>query len=676
MAVAQGDVPMRRTPAVLALLVLATLAWPGGVAAHARLTASDPAKGATLGSAPTKVTLTFTEAPDVRLTSIKVLDSAGTNHTSGSVVAAPGDELSVSVPLDALPNGGYTVSWRAVSAVDGHISAGSFVFGVGEPPPTSGPAEPAQPANLSGSPSAIGARWILYIGLIVLFGAAWMAVAVARKPSGSLLGMAAVGWLLTAIGTAAVVAVQWIEADAPISTLLTTSLGIAALARAISLVVVGLALVGLALVPSLAGARGWAVTALAAAAAIAVDVVLGHAAAGPSWLLQIAAQAAHAIAAAAWIGGLAGLLVLIRTAAPEDRIVLARRFSRWASVMLAVVAVTGAVRAFAEIGTLDNLVSTDFGRTVLGKTFLLVFLAGLGAFNHWVTIRSVERVRRWLGRVGAAEAGVALVIVGLSAMLVNQSPPISGGAAGPGASPAPVVQPLIVNGSDFGTSVKARLVVTNGAPGTNTFDLTVSDYDTGAPLDAAAATLRFQAASVTGVAPSRLDLTRAAEGPFQGAGDQLSIDGIWTVTATVTLPGGAVDVPFVVPTVIPAQAVSTIVSEGLPTIYVVDAGAEGTAQVYLDPGRGSDPDQLHVTLFDTDGNERPATEFTVATFGTDGVGRLLSTKLLEPGHIVGSIDAVAGPLVVDVVAAVPTGATTSHLHLHVTIQVEPEVQPS
>ncbi len=665
---------MKRIPAVLALLVLATLAWPGGVAAHARLTASDPAKGATLGTAPSRVTLTFTETPDVRLTSIKVLDSAGTNHATGPVAAVPGDELSVAVPLDALPDGGYTVSWRAVSAVDGHISAGSFGFGVGQPPPTAGPAQPEAPANLSGSPPAIGARWLLYLGLVVLFGAAWVAVAVARKPAPALLAMAAVGWLLTAIGTVAVIGVQWAEAAAPIETILTTSLGFAAIVRVISLLVVGAAVAGLAVLPALKEARGWALVAGAAAAAFTVDVALGHAAAGPTWLVQIAAQAAHAIAAAAWIGGLGGLLVLIRGAEPEERVTLARRFSTWASVMLVIVAVTGAARAFAEIGTLDALVGTDFGRTVLGKSFLLVFLAGLGAFNHWVTIRSTRRVVRWLGRVGAAEAGVAVVILGLSALLVNQSPPLSGGGV-PGPSPTPALQPLIVTGHDFGTSVKARLVVASGTPGANTFDLVLNDYDTGGPVDASAATLRFQLTSTTGVAPVKLDLTKSAAGRFSGSGDQLSIDGIWTVTATVTLPGGAVDVPFVVPTVIPARSVEQLVTEGLPTIYVVNVGASGTAQLYLDPGKGG-PDQLHVTLFDTAGNERPAEVFTVATFGSDGTGQLLTPRLLEPGHVVSSVDAVAGPLVVDVVAEVPTGSSMSHLHLHVTIDVQPEVQPS
>ena len=663
---------MRRVPAVLALLVLATLAWPGGVAAHARLTASDPAKGATLGSAPARVTLSFTEAPDVRLTSIKVLDRSGTNRTTGPVAIVAGNELSVSVPLGGLPDGGYTVSWRTVSAVDGHISAGSFVFGVGQPPPTAGPEEPEAPANLSGSPPAIGARGLLYLGLVLLFGAAWVAVAVARRPVQPLLGMAAVGWLLTAVGTVAVVGVQWAEAGAPIETLLTTSLGLAAIARAISLVVVGAAVVGLAVVPALAGGPGWGVVAAAAAAAFTVDVALGHAAAGPTWLTQIAAQAAHAIAAAAWVGGLAALLMVLRTAAPDERFPLARRFSSWAGVMLAIVAVTGAARAFAEIGTLDALVNTDFGRTVLGKSALLALLAGLGAFNHFFTLRSAARVGRWLGRVGAAEAGLAIVIIGLSALLVNQSPPQSG-VVGP--APTPATQPLIVAGNDFGTSVKARLVVTTGAVGQNQFDLVVTDFDTGAPVEASAADLRFEAASVEGVAPSTLELTRNATGRFAGSGPQLSIDGIWTVTATVAVQGGAVQIPLLVPTVIPQQQVDRLVTEGLPTIYVVNVGAAGTAQVYLDPGRGG-PDQLHVTLFDAAGNERPAEDFTVATFTRDGLGQLLAPRLLEPGHVVASIEAVPGPLIVDVVVQIPAGTTTSHLHLHVTIDVQPEVQPT
>jgi hypothetical protein len=363
----------------------------------------------------------------------------------------------------------------------------------------------------------------------------------------------------------------------------------------------------------------------------------------------------------------------VRAAAPDERLALGRRFSAWATVLFAVVGVTGAARAVAEIGTVDALLATEFGRTVIAKSGLLVFLAALGMVNHFVTLRSADRARRWLGRVGSAELGFAIVILGLSAMLVNQSPPVGGAAGGPSSSPSP--QPLIVTGHDFGTSVKARLVVTPGAVGSNTFELAVTDYDTGDPVDAAAAELRFEVASAEGVAPATLELARAAPGRLSGSGDQLSIDGIWSVTATVTLSGGAVDVPLLVPTVVPAQPVEQLVTEGLPTIYTVNVGAIGAAQVYLDPGRGA-PDQLHVTLFDAAGNERPAEHFTVAAFTSDGAGQLLAPRLLEPGHVVASIEAAPGPLIVDVMVAILTGTAASHLHLHVTIDVQPEVQPS
>jgi hypothetical protein len=234
---------------------------------------------------------------------------------------------------------------------------------------------------------------------------------------------------------------------------------------------------------------------------------------------------------------------------------------------------------------------------------------------------------------------------------------------------------LIAAGHDFGTSVRARLLVTPGTPGSNGYKLQVADYDTGEPVDAAAASLRFQATSVSGVAPATIDLVRRGPGAFEGSGAELSIDGIWTVTATITQPGGAVEVPILLATRIPGQPVDELVSEGLPTIYVVDVGVAGTAQVYLDPGRGTDPDQLHVTFFDAAGSERPVEAVTVlATTAQAGEGLLLAPRQLEPGHFVASVDAVpSSELLVDVVTSIRSGTATSHLHLRVTIDVPAEV---
>jgi copper transport protein len=652
-------------PLVAVVAILAAAATPTTVSAHALLRVSTPAAGATLGSAPDAITLTFSETPDARLSSVKVLDTAGTNRVSGSIEVAADPAATIRVPIDLPGDGVYTVSWRAVSAVDGHISAGSFVFGVGQPPPSTPPDSAGPGTSESGSPPAIGGRWILYLGFMVLFGAAWVALAVARAPAPDLLAMAAVGWVLTAVGSVVVVAVQWAEIGAPIETLLATSIGLAALVRVASLALVGIALVALAVLPRFGGVRGWAAVAATAAAAIVVDVGTGHAAADPTWLLQIAAQSMHGIAAAAWVGGLAGLLLVLRTTPAGERLDTARRFSSWAGIALAIVAITGAARAFVEIGTLDALVGTDFGRVVIAKSALLLILAGLGAVNRFFTLKSAARITSLFRRVGATELVLAVVILGLSGLLVNLSPPTSAG--GP---VTPVSQPIVALGHDFGTSVKARLVATPGAAGTNAFDLAVTDYDTGAPTGATSVKLGFEIASLAGIGKSTLDLQSTAPGRFSGTGPQLSIDGIWLVTATVTVPGGAVAVPLVMATKVADQPVEQLVSPGLPTIYSVGLGAIGKAQVYLDPG-GPGQNELHVTFFDAAGNEQRINSATIAIFPAGAAGSVPAARMLEPGHFVATIDAVAGPLAVDVVTPLPAARGAGQIHLHVTIEVTP-----
>jgi copper transport protein len=648
---------------LLAAASLAAAAQPGAVDAHALLRASEPPAGATLGSAPSNVLLTFGETPDLRLTSVKVLDSGGRDHAAGSLEAVADPADSIRVPIDALADGVYTVSWRTVSAVDGHLSAGSFAFGVGVAPPTRPPDQAIAGAGQEGSPPAIGARWLLYLGLVALLGAAFAALAVAHRPAPDLLAMAAAGWILAAIGTVGVVAVQWAETGAPLEQLPSTSIGLAAFARLAALSLVGVALAALAVVPRLGARRGWLGVGVASALALGVDVSTGHAAAGPEWLSQSAVQLLHALGAAAWLGGLAGLLVLLRTTPASERLATARRFSSWAGVALVVVALTGSVRAVGEVGTVDALIGTDFGRVVLAKSAVLLGLAGLGALNRFVTLRDAAQVVRGLRRIGGMELALAAVVLGLSAWLVNLTPPTSAG--GP---VEPVAHPIVATGHDFGTSVRVRLIATPGAAGNNDFDVALADYDTGEPVDASRVDLRFELASQAGVGPSTLVLERSAPGRFRATAANLSIDGMWRLTATVTVPGGAVEVPLLAVTTVPAQPVQRLVSPDVPTIYVVQLGAVGSAQVYLDPDAPG-PNELHVTFFDPAGSELPIQSVTIAT-NSEGTGAGIPTaRRLEPGHFVASIDAVAGPLAVDAIGPLPGGA--GQVHLHVTIEVEP-----
>ena len=76
---------------------------------------------------------------------------AGPARRGGPVDGAP---LQFAVGLGDLADGTYTVSWRVVSKDDGHVTAGSFAFGVGVPAPTATRESQAALPGETPSPSA------------------------------------------------------------------------------------------------------------------------------------------------------------------------------------------------------------------------------------------------------------------------------------------------------------------------------------------------------------------------------------------------------------------------------------------------------------------------------------------------------------------------------------------
>src|SRR5262245_41043029 len=123
---------MRRWVLAGAASVAFVLASATGAAAHAVMVASEPANGSALAAAPSQVVLPMVEEPDVRFSSIKVLDTGGRAFQRGSL-SAPASK-TIAVGVGAMPRGVYTVTWRVLSKVDGHVTAGAFAFGIGTSP--------------------------------------------------------------------------------------------------------------------------------------------------------------------------------------------------------------------------------------------------------------------------------------------------------------------------------------------------------------------------------------------------------------------------------------------------------------------------------------------------------------------------------------------------------------
>ena len=113
-----------------ALAAALSLASAASAFAHADLASADPAAGATVKTAPTEISITFTEEVEPKFSTIQVLDSGGRRVDDGKAHTAPDNAKLLSIGLTALAPGTYNVIWHATAADDSHKTKGNYVFSV------------------------------------------------------------------------------------------------------------------------------------------------------------------------------------------------------------------------------------------------------------------------------------------------------------------------------------------------------------------------------------------------------------------------------------------------------------------------------------------------------------------------------------------------------------------
>jgi copper transport protein len=447
---------MRSLRPVLLVTVLA-LAWVGVLAspaeAHALLERSYPAARSSLSRAPHAMLLYFTEAPGLSLSTVSVLDSSGQIVPGvGAPAVVPGDAQELRATLPALADGVYIVNWRTVSKVDGHVTGGSFAFGIGiQPPSGAAGTRVAKGGSLSTgstpSPAAVAGRWLLYWGLALLAAAGVTGVVVFgwRLP-GQAREVIAAGWLSAAAGILAMILSEQAATGVPFGELFRAATGRSLLVQAGAVAVCGAAAFYAA--RRAAGPR-LAVLGAAAASALFVHAQAGHAETqSPVRLLNVTDLWLHMLAAGVWVGGLVWLLLGLRGLDGPARASAVRRFSQLAFAALAVISVTGLLRAVNEVGSLGALTSTSFGVALLVKTGLFVALTGIawrtgtgwrrgspglrlrrraGYRPRWVVPRRIRRrPGKWAQRAGwpgLATRRQGVVVAGPSARSSARSDP-------------------------------------------------------------------------------------------------------------------------------------------------------------------------------------------------------------------------------------------------------------
>ena len=512
---------------------------PAVSAAHAALESSDPAADSSVPVSPRQIVLTFSEAPDAKLSLVRVFDARGATVPGVSAPqAVPGDKLSLRVvPATPLADGTYTVNWRAVSAVDGHVQSGAFAFGVGQP---AGSAVVVELLHTSPWASALAAagRWLLYAGLALLIGAATTSLIVysGRLPAGGVKVLQA-ALVVVFVGWAAMVWSEKVLVGAPsLLPLLVVRQGLLLLGLAVALVFC----IGAVVLVDLWPAR-WSLWLLGAAgaAAVLVHVVAGHAASPSSFeVLNVLAQWVHMTAIGVWVGGLFWLLLGFRGRDADERGAAVGVFTRLATGVLVVVLVTGLARALGEVGSVSALFDTDYGITLLVKVALVAGLVGLGALNHFfwapaVRAASGDGADRRFGLNSRGELVVALGVLAATAVLSGLAPARTAAAVTSAAGGASSGQ-VTASGHDYATSVRVQLTLAPGVAGRNDYTLWVDDYDTGDPLTTVTAvSMKCSLPGRPSLAAVTVQLTKAADGSWTGSGLDFSVAGRWRVEVAI-----------------------------------------------------------------------------------------------------------------------------------------------
>ncbi|WP_026607960.1 CopD family protein [Methylocapsa acidiphila] len=168
---------------------------------------------------------------------------------------------------------------------------------------------------------------------------------------------------------------------------------------------------------------------------------LGHAAEGGAGLygtVMITAYCVHALAAAAWVGGLPPLLFALveqRRFNPHDArdwtLDILSRYSLMAMAAVPLIVLSGiANAAFRVAGAFDKLFYTGYGDVLFAKVGVVALMLGLAAFNRFVAMPRLRAASlKGMGQINrlrvsvACELALGALVLAVAAVLGITPPP-------------------------------------------------------------------------------------------------------------------------------------------------------------------------------------------------------------------------------------------------------------
>ena len=453
------------------------------------------------------VSLRFTEPVSASLARVQLFDGRG-RQRSGVRVSEGRTPSELRLSLPHLATGAYRIAFSTVSQDDLHVTRGAVVFGAGTVAPAVHAPAPVTPGT---SISESVAHLFDLTALAVLI--AICALLAIDLPSAVRSRVARFSLVaLPVLLLAGIVALAGKVSQLPLRAVLAhTAWGHAMLARELAIVAV--------LVAAATRRRRLALALLVPVAA--AEAASGHAASLGA--LALLAMTAHILAAGLWVGGLVVLALVLPGLPRRDVLETLARFGRLAAASVAVVVVTGLYSAGLQVQSLDALLSTTYGRSLVGKIALLGVAGGLGVLG----LAAVRRLRPSLGLL-RAEAVAAIGVLVAASLLLSSAP-----ARGPQFTPAP--RPIA--GTALASGSAGDLLVDVSAapnrPGQNFVTATILDTLRPSPGPVRRVVLTFARGTLRVTVPAtRLDANR-----WQVAGTQLSAAGGWRISVAAERAG-------------------------------------------------------------------------------------------------------------------------------------------
>jgi copper transport protein len=454
---------------IVALLVVACVAWPAQAPAHRvhlALQSSTPAQGDTVRTSLTQIRITFTQAVEPRYTSLRLLDSNGNALELGTLVpVGEGKTRDFIYKLShPIVDGAFVVQWKSAGE-DGHVVAGSFDFTVDVPnsvttfpaTPTVANPLPDEHADHGAAPTQLEpmfqpdslpwilARWVNFLGLVLMVGAIAFRFGVLQRAekafSGDVVtaidaGTRNIALIAAVIALAGNAARFWLQSGSlhgsermwePLllrHMVLDTGWGKAWLAQSVATIGYAVAV----RIRSEQPQESWIVAAVFGIAAASTPAFSGHAAAVEQMAaVPIFNDAVHLMAASSWLGTLAVLLLagvpaIVRASHQpfSDAATLVRVFSPLALFAAAVAVATGGMSAFVHIKAIPELWTTPYGKTLSIKLLVVLLTATTGAYNWKVVSPRLgsESATLHIRRSAFAEIIIAATILAITAVLV------------------------------------------------------------------------------------------------------------------------------------------------------------------------------------------------------------------------------------------------------------------